>query len=324
MSKLLNDVRDLLRTRHYSYRTEQSYVYWIKRYIVFHQLKHPAAMGAGEVKAFLTDLAVEKTVSAATQNQALAALLFLYKEVLKIDLPWLGDIPRAKASQRVPVVLTREEVQAILAKLPGPYQLMAGLLYGAGLRLCEALRLRVKDLDFDYQQIIVREGKGHKDRVTVLPTSLIEPLKKHLLKVKTLHEQDLRSGLGRVLMPDALARKYPQANAQWGWQYVFPSASLSRDARTGTIGRHHASPSGLQQAVKKAVQSCGLNKPAGCHTFRHSFATHLLESGYDIRTIQELLGHNEVSTTMVYTHVMKKGGKGVHSPMDGMGIVANA
>jgi integron integrase len=239
----------------------------------------------------------------------------LYKEVLQIDLPWLGDIPRAKASQRVPVVLTREEVQAILSNLQGTYRLMAGILYGAGLRLCEVLRLRVKDLDFDYQQLIVREGKGSKDRVTVLPTALIEPLKKHLLKVKRLHEQDLRSGLGRVQMPDALARKYPNANLEWGWQFVFPSASLSRDPRTGTIGRHHASPSGLQQAVKKAVQISGIAKLAGCHTFRHSFATHLLESGYDIRTIQELLGHKELSTTMIYTHVMKKGGQGVQSPV---------
>jgi integron integrase len=316
MSKLLDDVRQLLRTRHYSYRTEQSYVHWIKRYLVFHQLKHPATMGAQEVKAFLTDLAVAKTVSAATQNQALAALLFLYKEVLNIDLPWLGDIPRAKAAQRLPVVLTREEVQAVLAHLQGTYQLMARLLYGSGLRLCEALRLRVKDLDFDYQQLIVREGKGNKDRVTVLPISLIEPLKTHLLKVKRLHEQDLRSGLGRVSMPDALARKYPNASLEWGWQYVFPSSSLSRDPRSGAIGRHHASPSGLQQAVKKAVQQAGLNKPAGCHTLRHSFATHLLESGYDICTIQELLGHKELATTMIYTHVMKKGGKGVHSPVD--------
>ena len=318
MPKLLDEVRNLLRTRHYSYRTEQSYSYWMKRYFLFHQLKHPAEMGAPEIKSFLTDLAVNQTVSASTQNQALAALLFLYKEVLDVDLPWLGDLPRAKPSQRLPVVLTPDEVQAILSRLSGTHKLMAGLLYGSGLRLLECLRLRVKDVDFAYQQIIVRDGKGGKDRLTVLPASLIEPLKNHLVRVKKLHEIDLQAGLGRVHLPDALARKYPQANAQWGWQYVFPARQLSRDPRTGLVGRHHASQTALQHAVKKALQQSGIAKPASCHTFRHCFATHLLESGYDIRTIQELLGHKELSTTMIYTHVMKKGGQGVHSPIDRM------
>jgi integron integrase len=321
MSKLLDEVRNILRTRHYSYRTELSYVYWMKRYFLFNQLKHPAEMGAAEVKRFLTHLAVSQTVSASTQNQALAALLFLYKEVLKIDLPWLGDIPRAKPSQRLPVVLTRDEVQAVLTNLRGTQQLIARLLYGSGLRLLECLRLRVKDVDFAFQQLIVRDGKGSKDRVTVLPASLIEPLQRHLVQVKKRHLLDLDGGLGRVRLPDALARKYPEANTQWGWQYVFPSASLSGDPRSGAIGRHHLGESSVQRAVKRAVELSGIAKPVSCHTFRHSFATHLLESGYDIRTIQELLGHKELSTTMIYTHVMKKGGKGVQSPVDKMGII---
>jgi integron integrase len=317
MSKLLDDVRNILRLRHYSFQTEKTYIHWIKQYIYFHKITHPKDMGAAEVEAFLTHLAVEKTVAASTQNQALAALLFLYREVLKVDLPWLDKFKPAKKSERVPVVLTKEEVKIILDQLKGTKWLIANLLYGSGLRLAEALRLRVKDLDFGYRQIVVRDGKGGKDRFTVLPTKLIEPLQIQLETVKKLHEQDLRHGLGRVRMPFALARKYPNAESEFCWQYVFPSKSLSKNPRTGETGRHHVSPASLQKPFKEILRKSRISKNASPHTLRHSFATHLLQDGYDIRTIQELLGHKELTTTMIYTHVLNQHRLGVKSPVDG-------
>ena len=316
MSKLLDNVRNVMRVQHYSYQTEKTYIYWIRQYIFFHNVKHPAEMGASEIQAFLTHLAVERNVSASTQNQALASLLFLYKEVLKVDLPWLDGFTPAKKSVRVPVVLTKEEVKVILGGLEGKNWLIASLLYGSGLRLIEALRLRVKDLDFGYRQIVIRDGKGAKDRFTVLPAKLIEPLQKQLENAKKLHEQDLRRGLGRVEMPFALARKYPNAEKEWAWQYVFPSKSLSKNPRTGATGRHHASPSSLQKPFKDVLRKSRIAKNASPHTLRHSFATHLLQDGYDIRTIQELLGHKELSTTMIYTHFLNQHRLGVRSPVD--------
>lgn len=317
MSQLLNQVRDVMRTRHYSLQTEKIYIYWIKKYIFFHNVRHPKEMGASEVGAFLTHLAVKENVSAKTQNQAMFALLFLYKEVLKAELDYLGGtFATAKSSERVPVVLTREEVNRLLANLKNVNWMMANLLYGAGLRLKECLRLRVKDVDFGYKQIIVRDGKGAKDRFTILPEKLIEPLAAHLKKTKNLHENDLQAGLGKVWMPFALDRKYPNAAGEWKWQYVFPSSKISRDSRTGKLGRHHLSESGLQKSVKIAVDKAGIEKLASCHTLRHSFATHLLENGQDIRTIQELLGHKELTTTMIYTHVLQTNRLGVRSPLD--------
>ena len=316
MPKLLDQVRTVLRTRHYSYQTEQTYVKWIRRYIYFHDIKHPKEMGAAEIEAFLSDLAVRGNVSASTQNQALCALLFLYREVLSVNLPWLDGFTPAKKSSRVPVVLTREEARLIIEQLTGVNWLIANLLYGSGLRLHEALRLRVKDLDFGFKQIVVRDGKGNKDRFTVLPTKLIEPLKKQLEFARKLHEQDVRRGLGRVEMPFALARKYPNAEKEWVWQYVFPSKSLSKNPRTGATGRHHVSPSSLQKPFKDALRKSRIAKNASPHTLRHSFATHLLQDGYDIRTIQELLGHKELSTTMIYTHVLNQHRLGVRSPVD--------
>jgi integron integrase len=273
-------------------------------------------MGGEEVTAYLTHLARERNVSASTQGQALAALLFLYKAVLGIELPWMDSIERAKRPVRVPVVLTRDEVRALLAQLEGPKWLMASLLYGAGLRLRECLKLRVKDIDFGYSQITVRDGKGGKDRVTVLPAGLAEPLRTQLARVKRLHERDLADGYGEAWLPDALARKYPRAGFQWGWQFVFPSKKLSTDPRSGAIRRHHVFDDVLPRAVSQAARTAGIAKPVGTHTLRHSFATHMLASGYDIRTVQELLGHADVSTTMVYTHVLNKGGRGVTSPLD--------
>ncbi|MBA3335164.1 MAG: integron integrase [Acidobacteria bacterium] len=316
MSKLLDQVRDVLRTRHYSYRTEKTYIEWILQYIRFHDIKHPANMGAAEIEAFLTYLAVERSVAASTQNQALAALLFLYREVLSVNLSWLENFRPAKKSSRVPVVLTKDEVKTIIGQIEGTNWLIANLLYGAGLRLNEALRLRVKDIDFGFQQIVVRDGKGGKDRFTVLPTKLIEPLQNQLEAARTLHEQDLHRGLGRVLMPFALERKYPNAAAEWCWQYAFPSKSLSVDPRSGRRGRHHVSPSSLQKAFKDALRKSRVVKNASPHTLRHSFATHLLHDGYDIRTIQDLLGHKEISTTMIYTHVLQNNRLGVRSPID--------
>ena len=316
MSKLLDDVRNLMRVRHYSYQTEKIYIHWIRHYIFFHKITHPKDMGAAEVEAFLTHLAVDRTVTASTQNQALYALLFLYKEVLKVDLPWLEEFTPAKHSNHVPVVLTKEEVRILLNELKDTNWLIANLLYGSGLRLIEALRLRVKDLDFGFKQIVVRDGKGGKDRFTVMPTKLIEPLQKQLLSAQKLHEQDLRRGLGRVEMPFALARKYPNAEIEWGWQYVFPSKSLSVNPRTDANRRQHVSASSVQKPFKAALRKSRIPKNASPHTLRHSFATHLLQDGYDIRTIQDLLGHKELSTTMIYTHVLHQHRLGVRSPVD--------
>jgi len=314
--KLLDQIRDRIRTKHYSLRTETQYVQWIKRFILFHDKRHPQEMGAAEVEAFLTHLAVVGKVSASTQNQALSALLFLYKEVLSIDLPWLDKVVRAKQPQRLPVVLTRTEVQAVLTRMSGTYGLMANLLYGTGMRLMECVRLRVKDVDFEREEILIRNGKGAKDRITLLPKSLTGSLQAHLLQRRTLFDDDSRSGKASVYLPDALERKYPNAATDWAWQYIFPSGSFSIDPRSGVERRHHIDEKLLQRAMKKAVQASGITKLATPHTLRHSFATHLLDSGCDIRTIQELLGHKDVHTTMIYTHVLNKGGRGVKSPLD--------
>jgi len=317
--KLLERVRDAIRLRHYSYRTEETYVHWIKRYIYFHGKRHPDSMGEAEVTAYLNHLSRERKVAAATQNQALSAILFLYKEVLARPLGWLEGLEWARRPARVPTVLTPNEVQRMLAQVEGTKWLMASLLYGAGLRLRECLKLRVKDVDFEYRQIIVRDGKGAKDRVTILPATTIEPLKLHLIRVKALHEKDLAAGFGDVELPDALERKYPRAAYDWAWKFVFPSHKLSTDPRTGVIRRHHVFENFSARAVKRAARSAGIAKHVSSHTFRHSFATHLLENGYDIRTVQELLGHDSVETTMIYTHVMNKGGRGVTSPLDSNG-----
>jgi integron integrase len=314
--RLLDLVRDAIRRKHYSYRTEQSYVHWVRRFIFFHGKRHPREMGGDEVSAFLTHLARDRSVAASTQNQALAALLFLYGEVLGARLPWMQGIERARRPVRVPVVLTRDEVRALLSQLEGTKWLMASLLYGAGLRLRECLKLRVKDVDFGYRQIVVRDGKGAKDRVTMLPAAVMEPLRNHLARVKRRHERDLEEGYGEVSLPFALERKYPRAPREWGWQYVFPSMKLSADPCSGAIRRHHVFDSVLPRAISAAARAAGIAKPVGSHTLRHSFATHLLQGGYDIRTVQELLGHQDVSTTMVYTHVLSKGGRGVASPLD--------
>ena len=314
--RLLDQVRDRLRLKHYSLSTEKLYVQWIKRFILFHGKRHPADMGAPEIEAFLTHLAVVGQVSASTQNQALSALLFLYKEVLLVDLPWLENVVRAKRPQRLPVVLTRAEVREILVRMTGVYGLMATLLYGTGMRLMECVRLRVKDVEFTRNEIIIRDGKGGKDRVTMLPEGVKAGLQAHLLKRRALYDDDCRIGMAEVELPDALARKYPNAATSWGWQYVFVSGSYSVDPRSGAERRHHLDGKLLQRAMKRAVQATGITKPATPHTLRHSFATHLLESGYDIRTVQALLGHSDVKTTMVYTHVLNKGGLGVRSPLD--------
>lgn len=314
--KLLDRVRDVTRLKHYSLRTERTYCDWIERFIRFHGMRHPAEMAESEVSEFLTDLARVGNVSASTQNQALSALLFLYKEVLKQEIGWLTQVERARKPARLPVVLSRDEVHKIFAHLHGAPRLMSGLLYGSGLRLMECVRLRVKDVDFGYARITVRDTKGGRDRVTMLPVNLAASLQRHLQKVKAQHEQDLADGFGGVWLPDALARKYPKAAREWSWQFVFPSSRISVDPRSQVRRRHHINESALQQAVKKAVRAARLTKPASCHTFRHSFATHLLENGYDIRTVQELLGHKDVSTTMIYTHVLNKPGIGVKSPLD--------
>jgi integron integrase len=314
--RLLEVVRGAIRRRHYSYRTEETYLHWIRRFIVFSGRRHPRELGAAEVTAFLNDLVARRHVAAATQNQALAALLFLYKEVLAQPLPWLEGLEHAKQPVRRPTVLTVGEAQQLLARLHGTKWLMASLLYGAGLRLRECLRLRVKDVDFGYRQILVRDGKGGKDRVTMLPASVVEPLQAHLARVRDWHDRDLADGCGDVELPDAIARKYPRAPYEWGWKFLFPSYRRSVDPRTGAVRRHHVYENYLIRGVKQAARSAGIVKHVSCHTLRHSFATHLLESGYDIRTVQELLGHSDVSTTMVYTHVLNKGGKGVRSPLD--------
>lgn len=293
--KLLDQVRDKIRLKHYSLRTEQAYIDWIKRFVLFHHKRHPAEMGAVEVEAFLTHLAVEGRVAASTQNQAKAALLFLYREVLAIELPWLEHVEQAKVSRRLPVVLTVSETRLVLDKLNGIYKLLGCLAYGTGMRLMEVMRLRIKDIDFERKEILVRDGKGSKDRVTILPEAAIEPLRLHLQTVKARHEADLQAGYGTVYLPDALERKYPNANREWGWQYVFPATQRSVDPRSGVTRRHHLDEKGLQRAMKQAVRDCNLTKPATPHTLRHSFATHLLQSGYDIRTVQELLGHSDVA-----------------------------
>ena len=316
--KLLEQVRNAIRARHYSDRTEKAYVHWIKRYIFFHDKRHPAEMAEPEIGRFLSSLATDGHVSASTQNQAFNALLFLYKEVLNKNLGLIEGVVRAKRPQRLPVVLTKDEVKKVIDCMNGVPRLMAILLYGAGLRLMECCRLRVKDIDFSRNEIIVRSGKGNKDRYTMLPTAVRNSLAQHLRDVRTQHEADLKRGLGQVSLPNALDRKYPNAGKEWGWQWVFPATSHYMDAMTGEKRRHHLHESVLQRAFKEARLKAGVFKPAGCHTLRHSFATHLLENGYDIRTVQELLGHNDVSTTMIYTHVLNRGGKGVRSPADGL------
>jgi integron integrase len=302
--KLMEQVQDAIRLKHYSYKTEKSYVGWIRRYIFFHNKRHPKDMGSAEIEAFLTHLAVEEKVAASTQNQALNAILFLYKEVLKQDLDLKVDAVRAKRSKYLPTVLTKEEVVKIIQQLSGVHQLLIKLLYGTGLRLTEGLSLRVKDIDFTQRQIIVRNTKGNESRVTMLPESIAEELKIHLQSVKIIHQQDLQKGYGSVYLPFALERKYPRAKYDWIWQFVFPSGSISKDPRSGEVRRHHLHESSLQKALKQAVRQAGIQKKVGCHTFRHSFATHLLQNGYDIRTVQELLGHKDVKTTMIYTHVL--------------------
>ena len=314
--KLLDQLRDVLRLKHYSYRTEQTYVDWAHRFICFHHKRHPNEMGAPEVEAFLTHPAVELKVAASTQNQALSALLFLYRYVVRQELALSIDAVRAKKSRYLPTVLTHEEAMAVLEQLSGTYQLFAKILYGSGLRLSEALQLRVKDLDFAHQQIVVRDGKGGNSRVTPLPNSLVARLKDHLHLTRLQHQQDLAKGYGSVYLPYALERKYPHAERQWIWQYCFPSERISKDPRSEVIRRHRLDESGLQKAVKLAGRLANIDKRVSCHTFRHSFATQLLQNHYDIRTVQELLGHKDVKTTMIYTHVLNQGGRGVRSPLD--------
>jgi integron integrase len=314
--KLLDQVRDVIRRKHYSIRTEQAYIDWIKRFIIYHGKRQPGEMAEEEVAEFLTHLARHLNVAASTQNQALSALLFLYKEVLKHEIGWLQKVERAKKPPKLPVVLSRAEVKQIFGHLHGVPKLMAGLLYGSGLRLMECVRLRIKDIDFELAQITVRDAKGGKDRITMLPLNMSEPLRRHLLRVKAQHEQDLEDGFGSVHLPFALARKSPKAAREWPWQYAFPSSRLSIDPRNGEKRRHHIAEGLLQSALKRAVDAAGIVKRANCHSLRHSFATHLLTKGYDIRTVQELLGHKDVSTTMIYTHVLNRPGIGVKSPLD--------
>jgi integron integrase len=314
--KILDQLRDVLRLKHYSYRTEQAYVDWVYRFIVFHHKRHPRDLGAPEIEAFLTHLAVQKRVAASTQNQALSALLFLYRHVLHQDIGGQIDAVRAKQSRYLPTVLTQTEAIAVISQLSGVHQLVAKLLFGSGLRLSEALRLRVKDIDFAQAQIVVRDGKGGNSRITMLPLSVIESLQDHLHRVRWQHQQDLAQGYGSVYLPYALERKYPNAERQWIWQYAFPAERISKDPRSETVRRHHLDESGLQKAVKQAGYKAGIHKRVSCHTFRHSFATQLLQNHYDIRTVQELLGHKDVKTTMIYTHVLNKGGKAVQSPLD--------
>jgi integron integrase len=314
--RLMDRIRDALRVRRYSPRTEKAYCGWIRRYILFHSRRHPRDLGPEAIEAFLTHLATEGRVSASTQNQALAAILFLYVRVLERPQEWLGSFVRAKRPERLPVVLTPAEVMAVLDRMSGLPRLMATLLYGSGLRLLECACLRVKDLDFERREVLVRDGKGQKDRITMLPFRLVEPLRAHLEKMRTQHETDLGDGAGWVELPDALGKKYPNAGREWPWQWVFPATRTYRAPGTGEIRRHHLHETVLQRAVRSAALSAGIAKPVSCHVLRHSFATHLLESGYDIRTIQELLGHRDVSTTMIYTHVLNRGGLAVRSPFD--------
>ena len=312
----MDRVRWHLRVKRYSIRTEKAYLDWIRRFILFHQKRHPGEMGEQEIAAFLSHLAINRNVAAATQNQALSALLFLYQQVLERKLEYIAGVERVRRPPKLPVVFTRAEARAVLAHVQGDYRLMVHLLYGSGLRLLEVLRLRVKDIDFGYNRISVREGKGMRERVTILPARLKRPLQAHLARLQELHQQDLARGGGSVYLPSALGRKYPGAARSWPWQYVFPASKPSVDPRSGELRRHHMAEKNLQNAVKLAIRAAGLAKAASCHTFRHSFATHLLEAGYDIRTVQELLGHKDVSTTMIYTHVLNKPGLGIRSPLD--------
>lgn len=313
---LLVSMRDAIRSRHYSLRTEQTYIQWVRRFIFFHNKRHPGEMGEKEISLFLTHLAAERNVAAATQNQALSALLFLYKHVLKLNLEWLDNVVRAKRPERLPVVPTQAGVADILGNMDGVNGLIARLIYGTGMRKMECLRLRVTDIDFEYQQIHVRSGKGNKDRITLLPVSIIPQLRSQLESTATLHKIDLKEGYGEVELPHALERKYPNAGWEWRWQYAFPATRRSVDPRTGVIRRHHWYDTNVSRAIKQAVHSLHIQKHVGVHTLRHSFATHLLENGYYIRTVQELPGHKDVSTTMIYTHVLNKGGRGVRSPLD--------
>jgi integron integrase len=314
--EILTQVRECIRTRHLAFRTEKTYLYWIRRFLWFHELKDPRQLGAEQVSAFLTSLAVDNKVAASTQNQALAAVLFLYRDALGLELPWLADIVRAKRPQHLPVVLSRAEVQTVLARLQGTIWLVASLLYGSGARINECLQLRVKDVDLARREILIRDAKGQKDRVTVLPEALVSHLRVQLEKVRTLFESDRAAGKPGVSLPFALRRKYPAAPTDWGWQWVFPARTFCRDTYSGDYCRFHLQPQNIQRAVRWAIHAAGIDKPASCHTFRHSFATHLLEDGYDIRTVQELLGHADVKTTMIYTHVLNRGGRGVRSPLD--------
>lgn len=314
--RLLDALRERIRLLHYSLRTERAYVQWARRFIRFHGRRHPRELGEAQVTAFLGSLATVGNVSASTQNQALAAILFLYKEVLGIELAWLENVPRAKRRRLLPSVLTAAEARSVLELMTGTHALMARLLYGTGMRLMECLRLRVKDLELERREILIREGKGGKDRVTMLPAALVGPLQEHLVRVRALFDRDRASGVPGVELPGALSRKYPNAGRQWAWQWVFPQRSLSIDPRSRIRRRHHAFGQTLQRAIKRAVHEAGIVKPVSTHTFRHSFATRLMEAGYDIRTVQELLGHKDVSTTMIYTHVLNRGGRGVVSPLD--------
>lgn len=314
--KLLDQIRNAIRRKHYSISTEKSYVDWVKRFILFHGKRHPNTLGKNEITQYLNHLANDRQVAASTQNQALSALVFLYKEVLNKEFGWLNKLDYAKKPERLPVVFSQSEVKLVLSCLDGVFWIVGNLLYGSGLRLMESLRLRVQDIDFSYNQLMIRDGKGKKDRITVLPKMLLNPLKHQINKVSLIHKIDIQEGFGNVYLPFALEKKYPTANRDLSWQYVFPADKKTLDPRTGVMRRHHIGRGQVQRAVKSAVKLSKIPKHATCHTLRHSFATHLLEAGYDIRTIQDLLGHKDVSTTMIYTHVTKKGGRGIQSPAD--------